>query len=152
RQKSQVRFFFATASTSEENADGILGGLRGTPDGVQWEWSRLRGIKVACCTSGYIGKDEYVLHGDYDGRVFRQEVGGDFNGNPITALYSTPYIDFGESQFRKTIRTINVFTRPEGPVSISLSLKYNWGAKSAANPPSYELSSTGSTSVYGTAI
>lgn len=152
RQKSQVRFFFSTASTDETLADGVIGGLRGSPEGVQWEWGRLRGIKVACCTSGYIGKDEYVIHGDYQGRVYRQEVGASFDGRSINAVYATPFIDFGESQMRKTIRTINVFTRPEGPVEISMGLNYDWGIKTVHNPPTYELRSSGSLSTYGDAI
>ena len=67
-----------------------------------------------------------MLHGDYDGKVYRQERNTTFNGTDIVAIYATPYLDFGETEERKVIRKINTFIRAEGPLEMNLSIAFDW--------------------------
>jgi len=94
---------------------------------------------------------EYVLHGDYDGKVYQQEVGTNFNGNPILSIYRTPYLDFGDTEIRKVIRTVNVFTRAEGPMTLEMSIRYDWGSGDTAQPASYTTVIDGVPAVYNAA-
>jgi hypothetical protein len=152
RRKSQIRCFFSDESLDVNKNNGILGSLRGGDNGISWEWSRLKGIRTSICTSGYVGTQEYVLHGDFNGKVYRQESGHSFDGEPITAIYTTPYLDFGESMVRKTIHRINIFIRPEGELSINAALQYDWGSRKVTNPSTYVIEGSVTGDLYGSAI
>lgn len=154
RSKSQFRYFFSDESVADEDAEGIVGGLKNYGQGLSWEFGLLRGIRCSCAASGYFGsqKTEYVVHGGHDGKVYRQEQGSSFNGADILAQYHTPYLDFGEPALRKTLKSIGLFTRPEGSVNIDLSINYDWGILDRINPTGYELQSTGDIVTYGYAV
>ena len=143
RSKSQVRFFVGDDTTQVKNSYGIIGGLANKDGGIGWEFGELTGIRASCTTSDYIGRNEFVLHGDYDGKVYRQEQGTDFNGEDIIAVYATPYLDFGDTEVRKTMRKVNTFVRAEGPANVFLSMSYDWGDYNTARPNSYNQASTG---------
>jgi len=148
RSKSQVRFFVGDDSIQQTNSIGILGGLSNRGGQISWEYGDLLGIRASCTSSEYIGREEFVLHGDYDGRVFRQEVGNSFNGSDIVSIYSTPYLDFSDTQIRKVLHKINTFVRAEGPFTLNISISYDWGDQFTAQPSSYTQSSTGAPTVY----
>ena len=48
----------------------LLGVIKaGVDGGVGWEYADMRGIKAACCASGFISGTETILHGGYDGYI-----------------------------------------------------------------------------------
>jgi hypothetical protein len=149
RGKSQVRFFVDDAGTEVTDSYGIIGGLADQQGSIGWEFGELTGIRASCCTSDYIGRTEFILHGDYDGKVYRQEQGTSFNGGDILAVYATPYLDFGDTETRKTMRKVNTFVRAEGPVEVFLSMAYDWGDYSTSRPSSYSQTSAGGPVEYG---
>jgi hypothetical protein len=150
RRKSQVRFFVGDDNDAfAADSLGIIGGLTDASGSIEWEFGTLLGIRASCCTSGYVGTEEFVLHGDYDGKVYRQEQGNDFNGGDIVSVYATPYLDFGDAGIRKTIRQINTFIRAEGPFELNVALSYDWGDYSTARPSTYTQESTGAPTAYG---
>lgn len=155
RSKSQARFFLSSPTKTAVETFGIIGCLRDYPDGaIAWEWGRLKGISAACAASKYVGATEYVLHGDYNGNVFRQEIGNNFNDEPIEAIYSTPFLDFGDAGVRKTLRKIRLFVRPEGLMHINARLVYDWEEPTKLNPDTYTIESDPGNvgAIYGTAI
>ncbi len=149
RSKSQIRYFIGDGSKSAPESIGIIGGLTDSAGSISWEFGELLGIRVSCCESGYIGTTEFVLHGDYDGKVYQQEEGISFNGDDILAIYSTPYLDFGETEQRKVLRKINTFIRAEGPLEMLLSMTYDWGDGDISTPATYSQSSSGAPTNYG---
>ena len=151
RAKSQVRYFVddGVGGTAVNNSQGLIGAMADGPNGMAWEFGRLIGIRATCCTSEYIGAEEYVLHGDYDGCVYRQESGTDFNGEDIIAIYRTPYLDMGETERRKTVFKINTFIRAEGPFEMNLGVDYDWGNDNTSSPSTYTVASLGGPTVYG---
>lgn len=151
RAKSQVRYFVDEGSggTDVENSMGLVGAMADGKNGMGWEFGRLVGIRATCCTSEYIGAEEFVLHGDYDGIVYRQEVGSSFDGRDIVAVYRTPYLDIGETEVRKTVFKVNTFIRAEGPFEMNLGLDYDWGDYNTAKPATYFQASLGGPTVYG---
>ena len=106
RSKSQVRFFIGDDTTTVPSSFGVIGGLRSADQKLGWEFGTLLGIRASCCDSAYIKTttssnlnitQELVIHGDYDGKVYQQEVGKTFNGVDILSVYSTPYFDLGDT-------------------------------------------------------
>jgi hypothetical protein len=149
RSKSQIRYFFSSPAVGRPSAQGLLGGLTMSEDNLSWEFGEVVGFRASCTSSEYVGKEEFVIHGDYDGSLFRQEVGNTFAGDPIPAIFSTPYLDFGETEVRKVLHKMNVFIRPEGPVQMFMSLRYDWGDADIATPANYLKETLGGPSIYG---
>ena len=148
RGKSQVRFFVGDGTEDVNESYGIIGGLSDQNGTIGWEFGELEGIRTSCVTSDYIGLEEYVLHGDHDGKVYRQENGNSFSGRDIQAVYATPYLDFGDTEVRKTLRKVNTFLRSEGPVELFLSMAYDWGSPQAPRPTNYSAESEGGPVAY----
>jgi hypothetical protein len=141
--KSQVRYFLNKATPTDVSvaeSEGFIGGLRTADKQVGWEWGRLRGIRANCTAHGYLGSDEYVIHGDHDGIVYRQEFSGnadgthDFAGSNIVAIYETPYMDMGDPLVRKTVRKIDAFIRAEGALTLGVSLDFDYGDPALFRP------------------
>lgn len=148
RSKSQVRFFVGDESTLQVDSYGIIGGLYDNQGSIDWSFGELNGIRTSCAESGYIGTEEFILHGDYDGKVYRQETGNSFAGQDIIAVYATPYLDFGDTEIRKTIRKVNTFVRAEGAATFFLSLAYDWGDYNTSRPSEYTQASLGGPVTY----
>ena len=152
RSKSQVRYFITStvdsALTPAAESIGIIGGLTDTSGSIGWEFGQLLGIRASCTTSDYVGTTELILHGSHDGKVFKQESGTSFDGSNIISVYSTPYLDFGETEQRKVLRKINTFVRAEGPFELNLAVDYDWGDYNTAVPVTYTQTSTGAPTVY----
>jgi len=152
RSKSQVRYLVTTTIgntvQSASESVGIIGGLTNSSGSIEWEFGQLLGIRASCCTSDYVGTEELILHGDHDGRVFKSENGTSFNGANIVSVYSTPYLDFGETEQRKTLRKINTFVRAEGPFEMNLAVDYDWGDYNTAVPITYTQASAGAPTTY----
>lgn len=149
RTKSQVRFFVGDDTIATSDSIGVIGGLSQSTGSIDWEFGTLLGIRASCCTSGYIGTEEFVLHGDYDGKIYRQERGKSFNDSDIISIYATPYLDFGDAGIRKQIRKVNTFLRAEGPLELNLELSYDWGDYDTARPSTYTQASAGAPTAYG---
>lgn len=154
RGKSQIRFFFSDPAVSRNDTYGIIGCIRSLSGEGAWEWGQIKGIRTSCVISKYIGASEFVIHGDYDGKVYRQEVGNTFDGQPITAVYTTPYLDFGATGNRKTMHKLKLFLKPEGRAEISAKLTYDWMDPEKLNPDIYDIDvgTTSTISIYGVAL
>ena len=153
RSKSQVRYFVTSTNGSNvvaaTDAIGIIGGLTEYQGQIEWEFGQLLGIRASCATSDYVGTEEFILHGDHDGKVYRQENGTSFNGSNIISVYATPYLDFGETEQRKVIRKLNTFVRAEGPFEMNLAIDYDWGDYNTAVPSTYTTSAGAPTTYAG---
>ncbi len=104
---------------------------------------------ASCTTSGYDGTEEIVLHGDYDGKVFRQEKGNDFNGGDIVSIYATLiWILVMLESVNQSARSTR-FIRAEGPLEMNLALSYDWGDYNTARPSTYTQESAGAPTAYG---
>lgn len=148
REKSQFRYMFGKATLTAVNTSGFLGGLRTSDQRTGWEFSELRGIQANCAVSGFVGDDEYVLHGDHSGYVYRQEQGGTFQDDNVYATYVSPFLDFGNTEKRKVFSQVTVFTRPEGDNNFIVTADYDWLDSDYASPNDYTIVSTGGYAEY----
>lgn len=150
RNKTQFRYFIGDNNFDRENSYGIIGSVKYNSQGRMWEFGELLGIRASCVWSGYVNGIETVLHGDYNGIVYKQESGNSFDGNNITAIYTTPYIDLGNTEIRKTSRQLVTFIKAEGDYQINIAVRYGWDMDfpNIMNPANYIEESINSTTTY----
>ena len=146
RQKTQFRYFFAAA-----DSQGIIGGFRQTPNGLQFEYSQMLGITATCAASGYIGQNEIVIHGTSAGKVQQQEQGNSFAGDPILSVFQTPFYHMQDPEQRKIFYTIATYLRSEGDNSIVMSALYDYADVETLNPTNFNLSTAGAAAFYNEA-
>jgi len=147
RQKTQFRIFFKAAESQ-----GIIGGFRQVEGGLQFEYGQLLGIEATCADSGYLGQYEYVIHGDSDGKVHRQEQGTSFDGNDIFSVYQTPYLHMQDPEVRKIIHTVSTYLRSEGDSQIVLSVVYDYEDFDTLSPTNYTLTTAGAAAYYSESL
>ena len=148
RKKSQFRLFIPSEGTF-----GLLGGLREGDGGVAFEFSQLFDFPATCSSSGYIGIDEIVIHGDAAGKVHQQETGSSFNSSTILSVYQTPYYYFQDPTIRKNFYNFTTFLRSEGSSTISLGVSYDFDdSQHVFNPANYSMTTTGAAAYYNEAI
>jgi hypothetical protein len=147
-KKSQFRFMLPT-----EGSFGFLGGIRKSDRGSSFEYSLLFDLVVSCATSGYIGYEEVILHGASNGKVYKQEVGSNFDGRSILSIYQTPYYYFEDPTVRKNFYNLTTFLRSEGSSTIVLSVSYDFeDSFSVFNPSNYAITTVGAAAYYNTAV
>lgn len=145
RKKGQVRYFYGGESDS-----GIIGGIRYNRNGqTSWEWGLLNGWSPSVMTSAIVDGDEVILHGDYSGNIYYQEMGNSFDGQDIVSIYSPPFLDQGYPDIRKTYRHFKIFLRPEGAGTMYLTLKYDWYDPNQILPDQYDMTISAPPVVYG---
>lgn len=146
-RKSQFRLFFANAE-----ALGLIGSLRRSGEsGLGFEFSQLVGVEVSCGDSGYIGTEEFVIHGDSNGRVHRQEVGNTFENDPIFSLYQTPYIYMDDPILRKIYYDLHTYMRSEGQVSVNVGVEFDYGNSDTLTPTDSVFDTDGAAALWGLA-
>jgi len=147
-QKSQVRFFFSAA-----DSQGIIAGFRQRGDGsLGLEFGQLLGLEATCASSGYIGQYEYVIHGDSNGKVHRQEQGSSFDGTDIFSLYQTPFLHMQDPEQRKVFYTVSTYLRSEGDNELILSVLYDYEDFNSLSPSNFTLTTEGSAAYYNEAL
>jgi hypothetical protein len=147
RQKTQFRYFLGSA-----DGQGIIGGFRQTPNGLQFEYGQMLGIFTTCAASGYIGQNEYVLHGDSSGKVHRQEQGTDFDGEAIFSVFQTPFFHMQDPEQRKIFYTVATYLRSEGDNEIVLSALYDYEDVDTLSPTNFTLTTQGAAAYYNEAL
>ena len=149
KKKSQFRLFFA-----DQNSLGLIGGIRrsGVSSTAGFEFGQLVGIEVNSAASGYIGDEEFVIHGDSSGYVYRQESGNSFDGNNIFSLYQTPFVYMNDPEMRKTIHSVNTYLRAEGVINVVMAIEYDYGDTDVINPTDFTFTTQGAAAYYDRAV
>jgi hypothetical protein len=147
RQKTQFRYFLGAA-----DGQGIIGGFRQTPNGLQFEYGQMLGINTTCAASGYIGQYEYVIHGDSNGKVHRQERGNDFDGEDIFSVFQTPFFHMQDPEQRKVFYTVATYLRAEGDNEIVMSALYDYEDIDTLSPTNFTLTTAGAAAYYNEAL
>ena len=147
-QKSQIRFFFAAADTQ-----GIIAGFRQNSQTGQlgFEFGQLLGLEATCAASGYVGQNEFVVHGDSSGKVHRQEQGNSFAGSNIFSLFQSPFYYMQDPEQRKIFHTVATYLRSEGDNEIVLSVIFDYDDPDVLSPTNFNLTTTGAAAYYNEA-
>lgn len=136
REKSQYRLFYTNIGVPNTGQKGIIGTLR--PTG--FEWSETLGLEVTSINSNF-NQDgvEVYYHGDTNGYVYTHDAGDDFDGANIDAKYQTPDYDYGDLGTLKTLHYIKISIAPEGDITPTLRIRYDYDSIDLPQPPDYNL-------------
>ena len=155
RNKSQYRLFYPKTSELETSAKGLLAVIKTNPNTGQlgFEYADIKGLKVSSCDSDYIANVETIVHGGYDGYIYKQESGNIFttasSTSAIDATYRSPDMTMGDAGIRKSMDRVNINWEPEGVVSASLFVRYNYDDINTPQPSVISLASSGSGAYFG---
>ena len=145
--KTQYRLFFNKSGLTEPNTIGVICVLKGQ----QFEFAKLKGIKPSSTDSVVESGDVIAIHGGFDGYVYRQEKGNDFDGTAINGKYRSPDLTFGDPGVRKHMQRVILNYAPEAAISADLFLRYDYESAEGARPNAYPFDSTKVAAVYGVA-
>jgi hypothetical protein len=163
REKAQYRIFAYSESEKSKVARGLLVTKFSDQGTSNLAWGETSGIKAFVADSKYVANySEIILFANEDGYVYQLEQGSDFDGQPIEAIYESPYMPITDPQIRKTFYKLTTYIDPTGGFSLDLSVKYDFTRLNNQNliqPSSTTISSSGLsvfsygavTSVFGTA-
>jgi hypothetical protein len=144
--KTQYRLFFSNTTDAEANTEGLICVLKGQ----NFEFGKIKGIKPSATDTFVSTGDVKALHGGFDGYIYRQEKGNDFNGTSIEGKYRSPDLTFGDPGIRKYMQRVILNYAPEASISADLFLRYDYESADAPRPAAYPFDSTKVVAVYGT--
>ena len=137
REKSQYRLFYTNTGQPNVGQKGIIGTLR--PNG--FEWSETIGLEVTSVNSNFDNEGiEVYYHGDTNGYVYTHDSGNDFDGSNIDAKYQTPDYDYGDLGTLKTLHYVKLSIAPEGDITPTLRVRYDYDSIELPQPADYSLS------------
>ena len=147
--KTQYRIFFNNRS---ERTQAQTKGIICVRKGDSYEFSETKGIQPSCTDYLISSGVTYVLHGGYDGYVYRQEQGNDFDGTTIIGRYRSPDIVAGDAGIRKNFQRVIINYAPTGTINADLFLRYDYEAPDVPRPAAYPFDSSRVVAIYGTSL
>ena len=145
--KTQYRLFFTNTVDAQKDTEGLICVLKGQ----NFEFSKLKGIKPSCTDTFIDTGDAKALHGGFDGYIYRQEKGQDFDGTAINGKYRSPDLTFNDPGIRKYMQRVILSYSPESSISADLFLRYDYEGAEAPRPAAYPFDSSKIVAVYGSA-
>lgn len=145
-EKTQYRLFLAEASTTESLTKGVICSGKGRDI---YEFAEIKGIKPSCTDNMEYGGTSYVLHGGYDGFVYRQEQGNDFSGTTIVGKYRSVNLTTNDAGIRKSFQRLLINFAPEGVLNSDVYIKYDYEDPNVPEPAAYPFDGTKVASLYG---
>ena len=145
--KTQYRIFFSNANTTRANTTGVIAVRK-----QAYEFADIRGIRPSSTDFIVDEGESIVLHGEYDGFVYRQESGNDFDGNTITGKYRSPDLSLGDAGIRKNFQRIIINYAPEAAVNADLFVRYDYESPQVPRPAAYPFDTATVVAVYGTSV
>ena len=158
RNKSQYRLFYPTTAQSEGLAKGIISVLKANPETgtLGFEYADIKGLKPSSTDSFFIDGTETIIHGGYDGYVYKQESGGSFTraGSTftMTGFYRSPDMSLGDPGIRKNMQRALVNYKVNEAIDTTnqtFTLRYNYDDTDTPQPSSYSFSSAQVAAFFG---
>jgi len=145
--KTQYRIFFNnTSARAAAQTRGVI--MVRKANG--YEFAETKGIQTSSTDSTSVQGTTYVLHGGYNGYIYRQEQGNDFDGTTIIGRYRSPDITAGDAGIRKAFQRVIINYSPTGTVNSDLFLRYDYEDPNVPRPAAYPFDSTKVVAIYGT--
>ena len=114
-----------------------------------FEFSEIRGIKPSCTDTFVETGNTFVLHGDFEGFIHRQEIGNTFDGTSILARYRSPDMSFGDTGIRKHMQRVIINYKPESSIDADLLVRYDNESADSSRPNAYPLDTTDVAALFG---
>ena len=146
--KTQYRIFFSSSDIVRSKTTGIICVKK--TDG--YEFADILGIRPSCTDSITISGESIVVHGEFDGYVYRQEQGNDFDGSNVTGKYRSPDLTMGDAGLRKSFQRVIINYAPEAAVNADLFVRYDYEAPNVARAAAYPFDTATSVAIYGSSL
>ena len=146
--KTQYRLFFSKSSITRGNTKGVMCVRKGD----SYEFADLKGIAPSCTDFAVAQGTSYILHGGFDGYVYRQEQGDDFDGNTVTGKYRSPDLTMGDAGIRKSFQRVILNYAPEAAVNADLFVRYDYESPNVPRPAAYPFDTTTAVAIYGSSV
>ena len=146
--KTQYRIFFSDANITRGNTKGLIAVRKGDA----YEYSDVRGIAPSSTDFVHVQGETIVLHGGFDGYVYRQEKGDDFDGNNVTGKYRSPDLTMGDAGIRKSFQRVILNYAPEAAVNADLFVRYDYESPNVPRPAAYPFDTTTAVAIYGSSV
>lgn len=146
--KTQYRIIFNEDETLASTTTGVI--CVRTAEG--YEFSTTKGLRTSCSDSEVYNGDFFIIHGSYDGYVYRDEKGDTFDGTTIIGRYRSPDITAGDPGIRKAFQRVIINYAPEGAINTDLFLRYDYESSDAPRPAAYPFDSTKVVALYGISV
>jgi len=146
--KTQYRIFFTNSETPRAVTTGIIC----VKKNEAYEFADLKGIRPSCTDNVVSNGESIIVHGDFDGYIYRQEQGNDFDGNNVTGKYRSPDLTMGDAGLRKSFQRVILNYAPEAAVNADLFVRYDYEAPNVARPAAYPFDSASVVAVYGSSV
>ena len=118
-----------------------------------FEYADIKGLKVSCCDSDLISNSETTVSGGYDGYIYKQDDGNYWTmagtTGTIEATFRSPDMTMGDPGIRKNMQRINLNWKPEGEVSASMFVRYNYDDSDTPQPDAFSLETSGTGAIFG---
>ncbi len=153
--KSQYRLFYPKTAGAEDTAKGLIAVIKSNPNtqAMGFEYADIKGLKVSCCDSDLISNAETTVSGGYDGYIYKQDDGNVCTRASTTATmdatFRSPDMTMGDPGVRKNMQRVNVNWKPEGQVSASMFVRYNYDDSDTPQPNAFTLETSGSGAIFG---
>lgn len=148
RNSSQYRLFFKSKPNVNLPTYGFIMYLSYGQQGIQPEFSELRGFTVSAIDNGYLNGVERTVNGDFTGGVYYHNEGSTFDGKEIPYLYQTPFFDMGDAAYRKNLHKIITYLKPEGETNFNIQVKYDYEDPTAYQPLPYNSGDISTPAIY----
>ena len=77
------------------------------------------------------------------------DFGNSFDGEPIKAVFETPYMPINDPRIRKTIYKHTLYLKTQGPFSFTVNLRFDYNPSGSIQPPGFTLASSTGTGIWG---
>jgi len=146
--KTQYRLFFSNSNTVRSKTAGIICVRKDN----SFEFADILGIRPSSTDFITVSGESIVVHGEFDGFVYRQEQGNDFDGNNVTGKYRSPDLTMGDAGLRKSFQRVIINYAPEAAVNADLFVRYDYEAPNVARPAAYPFDTSTSVAIYGSSL
>jgi len=146
--KTQYRIFFNKDGQNAVLSKGAICVLKKEA----FEFSEILGLQTTCTDTHIIAGDVFVLHGDVNGFIQRQEAGNTFDGTVIEGKYRSPDMAFGDPGIRKHMQRVIINYKPEGTIDADLFVRYDNEDRNSSRPAVYPFDTSQLAAAYGSAV
>lgn len=149
RNKNQYRLFTYIESRPINLAEGLIATKFSDQQTTNIAWSRTLGIKVYSAHSRQFSDREVILFSSENQYVYKMDSGNSFDGDPIKAVFETPYMPITDPRVRKTIYKHSLYLKTQGTFNFNVNLRLDYNPSGSIQPPAFTLASQTGLGVWG---
>lgn len=138
--KNQYRIFSYVDNIPSSASESFLATKYSDQSADNIAWAKLVGFKVYSMSKLQERDREVILFVSDTDYVYQMEVGNSFDGEDIESIFETPYMPITDSKIRKTIYKHSLYAKPDGPISVTVTLKYDYLQTGSSQPPAFTIS------------